>query len=126
MGIGTRLRDARKAAGLTMAQLGAAVGLSAAAISRYELEQREPALDILSRIADILGVSVSYLMGQDPVDPLDDPEHDTLDEITVAFHGGYVELTEENKRILRDMARIMLKSQGGGDSRPAAADSDET
>ena len=52
------------------------------------------------KIADYLGVSVGYLLGQDT-------PRDVLDEVDVAFYGDFKELDEQEKNAVRDMVRIM-------------------
>ena len=52
------------------------------------------------KIADYLGVSVGYLLGQDT-------PKDILDEVDVAFYGDFKELDEQEKNAVRDMVRIM-------------------
>ena len=52
------------------------------------------------KIADFLGVSVGYLLGQDT-------PRDVLDEVDVAFYGDFKELDEQEKNAVRDMVRIM-------------------
>ena len=52
------------------------------------------------KIADYLGVSVGYLLGQDT-------PKDVLDEVDVAFYGDFKELDEQEKNAVRDMVRIM-------------------
>ena len=59
-----RIRQARQAIGITMRQLGQKVGCSEAAISNYELGKREPDYETLLKIGEVLGVSVSYLLGE--------------------------------------------------------------
>ena len=52
------------------------------------------------KIADYLGVSVGYLLGQSE-------PRDILDEVDVAFYGDFKELNEQEKNAVRDMVRIM-------------------
>ncbi len=52
------------------------------------------------KIADYLGVSVGYLLGQGT-------PKDVLDEVDVAFYGDFKELDEQEKNAVRDMVRIM-------------------
>lgn len=61
--IGNRLREQRKKAHLTQAQLGAQLHLSKNSISNYERNQDEPPDDTKIKLAKILGVSVDYLTG---------------------------------------------------------------
>lgn len=60
-----RLRDARKAAGLTRAQLFLASGVSIETIARVELGKGSPRAEHLAKIAAALDV---------PMDSLFDPE----------------------------------------------------
>ncbi len=62
---GTLLKMYRDRANLSQAELAAKVGVSRGAISMYESDQREPGLDIESKIADILGVSIDSLHGRE-------------------------------------------------------------
>jgi transcriptional regulator with XRE-family HTH domain len=51
-----RLKEARENAGMSMQELGKAVGVSAAAICRYEQGKRTPKTQIAKRIAKVLGL----------------------------------------------------------------------
>ena len=62
------------------------------------------------KIAGFLGVSVGYLLGQEPnTDVLCGgiPVPDILDQVDVAFYGEFKELNEEEKETVRDMVRLM-------------------
>lgn len=61
--IGEMIREKRKACGLSMAALGERIGVTAAAISRYELGQRAMSLDTVQSIAAALGVHILDLVG---------------------------------------------------------------
>lgn len=50
------LKMAREKAGLSMQELGEKVGVSPAAICRYEQGQRIPKIQIAKRLAKVLGV----------------------------------------------------------------------
>ena len=52
------------------------------------------------KIAAHFGVSVGYLLGQNP-------EEDELDQVDIAFYGEYRELTQEQKDAVRQMVRLM-------------------
>jgi DNA-binding XRE family transcriptional regulator len=60
--VGRRVREARKAAGLTQVELGERAGLDQAVISRLERGLHVPRLDTLRRIADALDLSVAQLL----------------------------------------------------------------
>lgn len=61
--IGDRIRKVRQMRGLTMAELGEKLGISAAAVSRYELGQRGVSFEMLTSIAKALNVSLWELTG---------------------------------------------------------------
>lgn len=61
---GTRLRRLRLEKGLTQLQLGRRVGLSNRMVAYYEIEGGEPRPDLLSRLAEALGVSLDVLAGR--------------------------------------------------------------
>ena len=62
---GQRMRQIRKSRGLSQDEFAAMLGTSKQILSRYELEQRSPRIDQVSRYAEKLGVSVDYLLGDD-------------------------------------------------------------
>ena len=67
MTVGERIRAARHEKGLTMRELALKTNTTAAAISRYELDQREPKYELLAMIAHSLDVSIDYIMtGEEP------------------------------------------------------------
>lgn len=63
-----KLKEFRKAAGLTQEQLGSIVGASPVSISLYENEKQSPDVNMLVRIADALNTSVDALLDHNPVD----------------------------------------------------------
>lgn len=56
------MRKLRKAKGMTMKDLGEAVGVSQTAIHHYEKGDRDPPIEILVGIADVLGCSLDILV----------------------------------------------------------------
>ena len=58
-----RIRECRKAAGMTQAELGQKIGLSVQAIGPYEISLWEPDLDTWEQLASALHVSPAYLVG---------------------------------------------------------------
>ena len=65
--LGQRIRHYRTAAGLTLDQLGATVGVAASQLSLMENGRREPRLSLLGSIAEAVGVPVAALL--DPTPP---------------------------------------------------------
>jgi transcriptional regulator with XRE-family HTH domain len=60
--LGQRIRHFRTDAGLTLDQLGGAVGVAASQLSLMENGKREPRLSLLGTIADTLGIPVAELL----------------------------------------------------------------
>ncbi len=67
-----RIMLSRKKAGITQQQLADSIGVQRAVISKYENGTIEPSITQICKIADVLGVSVSYLLGrtEDHIDVL--------------------------------------------------------
>lgn len=59
--LGEVIITGRVAAGMTQADLATAIGVTQAAMSRYENDLRDPEPDTIDRIADALGVTVRFL-----------------------------------------------------------------
>ncbi|SAL61110.1 helix-turn-helix domain-containing protein [Caballeronia humi] len=94
--IGQRLNRARKAAGLSLRELGARVGLTHAAIKKYEDEQATPTSATLLNLARTLNVRMEYFFRPEtasldrieyrkrsslPKKRLDAIEHEVIDQI---------------------------------------------
>ncbi len=60
-----RLRKMRMKSGLTQQAMADKLQISLNAYQKYEQAERSPSLDCLVHIADILNVSVDYLLGRD-------------------------------------------------------------
>ena len=60
-----RIRELRKAHGWTMKQLGAMIGVAESTVSLYETGKREPDNETIMKLADLMGVSLDYLMGRE-------------------------------------------------------------
>ena len=62
--VGDRVRKARETAGLTMEQLGEAIGVGRASIAAYEHGERAPRRAVLMAVAMRCGVPVWCLIGE--------------------------------------------------------------
>lgn len=95
--LGTRIKDLRKKRGLTLDQLAELTGSSKSYI--WELENKtppRPSADKLSKIAEKLGVTISYLIGEQA-------EEDASDAY---FYRNYQKLDPEKKEMLRRMVEV--------------------
>ena len=65
MAISERIRSSRKAKNISQVELSELSGVSTKSLSRYELGTSIPPADNLKLIADVLGVSTDYLLGEE-------------------------------------------------------------
>lgn len=61
--MGNRIRELRKAKGLTMKQLGEVLDLAESTISQYETGKRQMDNETLFRLGEFFDVTVGYLLG---------------------------------------------------------------
>ena len=60
-----RIKEIRKSKKLTQGELGALVGVSAAAVSQWEIGKSNISYNFAVELSDALGVSVDYLLGKE-------------------------------------------------------------
>lgn len=68
---GMRLRELRRARGITQKELADVLGLNKSVISAYETEIRMPSFDTLLHIAAFFHVTTDYLLGVHRAQTLD-------------------------------------------------------
>lgn len=127
MTVGKRIRDARKAKGLTQAQLAEKVRLKRNTIANYETDNIEPSERSILDICRVLGASETWLRtgeGEMFLDLGPDAELERIfdliqasdDQTIRAIVRVYWRLPDEGKKILRqailDIAEEIKKSQG--------------
>ena len=87
--------------GIRPGRLCADLGISRGLMTDLKMGRKKGVnAETARKIADYLGVSVGYLLGQNT-------PRDVLDEVDVAFYGDFKELDEQEKNAVRDMVRIM-------------------
>ena len=60
-----RLKKLRKERGLNQSALAKQLDISVSAYGNYELDQRDPSIETLIKLADFYNVSIDYLLGRD-------------------------------------------------------------
>jgi len=104
---GTRLREARVAAGLSQSELEELSGIPKARLSRYENGHVEPSIQTLARLSKALNVSEASLLGD---------ERAALEEFYAVLNGRGVEiLTKEQAQRLGNAFADMVQAVGGVD-----------
>lgn len=98
MTVGEKIKERRKALGLTQTELGERLGVQKNAVSKWETGRVDdiPGSKIRA-MAALFGVTPSYL-----IDGETDPE---FDNFTYAMQNETKDLTEMDKQILLSMAR---------------------
>ena len=64
MTLGEHIITLRKKKGLSQSDLGKAIGTSGDIIGRYERDEVKPSIEVAIKIADMLEVSLDYLVGK--------------------------------------------------------------
>lgn len=90
---GKRVKELRQRAGLTQQQLAERILVSKAAISNYELYERNPSPEILIKLARVFHVSTDYLLG--------------IEEKTQVLDVS--DLTDEDVEVLEQTAALLRK-----------------
>ena len=76
---GERLKNLRKAKGLTQSELGQLIGVKKSVICLYERELRNPTLESIIKLCEIFNVDADYLIGSDTLVSVNDA--DKKDEV---------------------------------------------
>lgn len=65
----TRIGRARELAGLSADQAAKILGVDREWLARVEVEQEPPTEEFLRRVADLMGTTMSWLLGDEPMIP---------------------------------------------------------
>lgn len=90
-----RLKKLRKQAHLTQVDIAEKLGISQPAYASWERGIKKPTQENLVKIAQILNVSVDYLVGNS------DNRKDELDNIELLFRMNSKGLTDEEKEVFK-------------------------
>ena len=95
MGFAERLKTLRKQVKLTQAQIAEKLNISQQAYASWEHGTKKPTQENLVKIAQVLNVSVDYLVGNS------EKKSDELDNIELLFRMKSKGLTDEEKAIFK-------------------------
>ena len=119
MTIFERTKELAKKRGLSLQETAKSAGIGINSI--YSWKDKKPSVDRIKAVADVLGVSVDYLLGNtDEMHPTStEPEvpndlEEVLKQVNPVMFGG-AELTDDQKMLLYNMAKEMSRNnqQGG-------------
>lgn len=106
-----RLRALRQEQNISMKQLGDIFDVAESTISLYENEKRKVDTDMLIKFANYFNVSTDYLLGitDERNSSLDNNADIGFDDFTYAMHNESKQLTDDDKQMLLDMAKMLKK-----------------
>ena len=99
-----RLKTLRKQVKLTQAQIAEKLDISQQAYASWERGAKKPTQENLVKIAQVLNVSIDYLVGNS------EEKTDELDNIELLFRMNSKGLTEEEKEIFKKELTKILNS----------------
>ena len=110
-----RIREIRKARGLKLKEVGSLIGVSESTVSMYENSKREPDIATLIKLADLLDVSLDYLLCRvDHCDWAVKKEKELIandDELTRRGVILLSQLSDQNTQRALDFAQGLLTAQ---------------
>lgn len=125
--IGMKIRNARKDAGLTQAELAKKTSLSRSYIGDIEKDRYNPSVATLRAIADATGVPVESILGNPAQPPAQKPELNARDERDIqkklqsilddldpdtglAFYNGQEPMDNETRDLIRSSIENSLRT----------------
>ena len=105
-----RLKSARNNLGISQKKLAEYLYVSQQSVAKWESDKATPNPETITKISEILNVSTDYLLGiTDEIDSSLDNNDIGFDDFTYAMHNEIKELTEDDKQMLLDMAKMLKK-----------------
>lgn len=105
------LKIAREHKGLTRKAVAAHLKIHESTYGKYELGQREPALETIEQLAKLFGVTTAYLLNHEEIKnpPVVETQEDEIDikDIRFALYGEVRELTEEDQADVLSFAKYL-------------------
>ena len=95
MAFAERLKELRKQAHLTQVELAKRLGIGQSSYADWERGKKKPTQENLVKIAQILNVSVDYLVGNS------ENKDEDLDNIELLFRMNSKGLTDEEKEVFK-------------------------
>lgn len=96
--------------GMSKAEFYEESGISSASYSQWNTGKYNPSRTKLQKAAIVLNLDLDYLCygcNDKEKTPTVSGERDILDEVDIAFYGGYKELSEDDQKTIRDMVQLM-------------------
>jgi transcriptional regulator with XRE-family HTH domain len=100
MNLGDNMMLLRKKRSFSQAELGKKIGTSGDVIGRYERGDIKPSIDVVEKIADVLDVSIDYLIGKSKIE-FDSQAVKRLEDIS--------NLPDDNKNFVINLIDMALR-----------------
>lgn len=101
-----RLKTLRKEAGLTQVDIAEKLGISQPAYASWERGVKKPTQENLIKIAQILSVSIDYLLDNSD----EDIKYGELDNVEILFRMNSKGLTDEEKAVFKkELIEFMME-----------------
>jgi len=81
MSLGQHITTLRKGKKISQSELGKKVGTSGDIIGRYERDEVKPSIEVVIKIADVLGSSIDFLVGKTDIE-LDNETLNRIKEVS--------------------------------------------
>ncbi|SDB44789.1 DNA-binding transcriptional regulator, XRE-family HTH domain [Streptococcus henryi] len=109
MGFPERLKALRLEANLTQKDMAEKFDISQQAYAKWEMETANPTKNIITKLADIFGVTVDYLVGNSDYRTVEDEQ---LSDVELLFRATSLEMTEEERAIFKqELVEFMKERQ---------------
>ena len=114
MALGERIRQLRKEPGWSQAELAEKIGADAGRVNKYEAGRMAPAAETLVRLAEVLNVSIDYLLIDGvPRRPLHSAEDALGDRLAAVAELGDQDLALVVSFIYALVAKTRMKALAG-------------
>lgn len=110
-----KIKELRKAKGISQEQVANGLGVSVRAYQNYEYGQREPNIEMINKIANFYGVTTDYLLGRES-EPLGTPidtfaKDANLKELEKILITRYLELSDKQREAVLDFMRNAISEE---------------
>ncbi len=102
------LKELRIKNNLSQRELANYLDLSVSAYGNYELDQRQPSIENLCKLADYFGVSVDYLIGHEKKSVMERPTSDLAENFIKEFGDLF---TDKNFKKYATLYKLMNSEQ---------------
>lgn len=107
MGFSKRLKELRKKARLTQVEIAEKLGISQPAYASWERGTKKPTQENLVRLAQVLNVTIDYLIGNSE----EEITNKDLEDIEILFRKNSEGLTDDEKSIFREELIVFMEER---------------